>query len=147
MIPNTLNLPTIWRGCDWGPVTLKWKDRNGLPLDVRAWTPKANSLHVNLNAQKVSNGIHGETKMVLTKAETANLKLGVEKWDWIWQSNDTRYRFPPFLAGKITIKDPVTSLGTDTPPSGPQLPDAPAEPPPITGPIESTEVTHDPPIP
>jgi hypothetical protein len=130
MKPGKLDLPTIWRGCDWGPVTLKWKDANGNPIDVRSWTPKAQSLNVDLNAQKIGSppGILGETQMVLTKAQTLHLKLGTENWDWIWQANNQTYRFPPFLSGKVTIKEPVTSVNGDTPPGAPEAAQ-PAEPP------------------
>jgi hypothetical protein len=120
MKPGKLDLPTIWRGCDWGPVTLKWKDANGEAIDLRAWTPLAQSLNVNLHPIKVGNGIHGETNLSLTSVQTLHLKLGVEKWDWIWQSNNGSYRFPPFLSGTIAIKEPVVRLPGD-------IPDLPSE--------------------
>lgn len=137
MIPNTLNLPTIWRGCDWGPVTLKWKDANGQPLNVISWTPLAQSLNVNLRPVKVNNGVAGETKIALTAAQTLHLKLGTEKWDWIWQTNDGSYRFPPFLAGKIAIKEPVVRLPGDRPRD--DAPGDDTQPPGITDP-PTTEV-------
>lgn len=128
MKPGHLDLPTIWRGCDWGPVTLKWKDANGQPLDVRTWTPRAQSLNVNLNALK-TNGGQGITTLSLTKDETLHLKLGVENWDWIWETNNHSYRFSPFLSGKIVIKAPVTGVNGDTPPGIPEGIESPEEPP------------------
>lgn len=129
MIPNTVNLPTIWRGCDWGPVELRWKNPDGTPINLTpvqglVWTPKAHSLHVNLHAS-VTNAAQGITHMILDRDLTINLRLGVEKWDWVWERLtvahpiQVRYRFPPFLSGKITIKDPVSSVGGDTPPDIP----------------------------
>jgi hypothetical protein len=109
MKPGHLDLPIIWRGCDWGPVTLKWKDGGGNPIDVRAWTPVAQSLNINLGAVK-TNALHGITTLSLTKAQTAHLKLGVENWDWIWQANTGAYRYPPFLSGKVAIRQPVQSV-------------------------------------
>jgi hypothetical protein len=114
MKPGKLDLPTIWRGCDWGPVTLKWKDVNGNPINITAWTPCAQSLNKNRNAAKKTPYTGGETTLSLTKAQTLHLKLGTENWDWIWQSSNTRY--PPFLTGKVAIKEPVTGVEGDTPP-------------------------------
>lgn len=130
MKPGKLDLPTIWRGCNWGPVTLKWKDANGVPINVTAWTPRAQSLNVNLNAQKLpqSGETIGQTTLSLDKTQTLHLKLGVENWDWIWERTNQSYRFQPFLAGKITIKEPVTSVNGDTPPGAPEIPDE-SEPP------------------
>jgi hypothetical protein len=111
MTPGPLDLPTIWRGCDWGPVTLKWKDRNGDPIDVSQFRPIAQSLNVNLNAQ-IIDAAGGVTTLSLTREDTASLKLGVEAWDWIWEHNrmPTDYRFPPFLSGKVAIKEPKTRI-------------------------------------
>lgn len=109
MKPAPLDLPTIWRGCDWGPVILKWKDPNGDPINVSGWRPRAESLNINLNA-RITNLAQGITQMSLDRAQTANLKLGVETWDWIWeQLSNGQFRYPPFLSGKVAIKEPQTS--------------------------------------
>jgi hypothetical protein len=118
MKPAKLDLPTIWRGCDWGPVTLKWKNVNGTPINLDAWRPIAYSLNINLNAQKSTTEV-GTTTIRLLKSQTLHLKLGVENWDWIWQTENGSYRFPPFLAGKVAVKDPVTSVNGDTLPGIP----------------------------
>jgi hypothetical protein len=112
MKPGPLDLPTIWRGCDWGPVTFKWKDKNGVAIDVSQWRPVARSLNIDLNPL-VTDPAGGVVTLSLTRDQTASLKLGVEQWDWIWEHNvtPTDYRFPPFLSGKVPIKQPVTTPG------------------------------------
>lgn len=115
MKPGKLDLPTIWRGCDWGPVTLKWKDQNGDPIDLTGWQPKAESLNIDLNPE-ITNAVSGITTLSLSRVETANLRLGVESWDWIWEHLDPgAYRYPPFLAGKVPIKEPQTRVGGTIP--------------------------------
>jgi hypothetical protein len=132
MKPGPLDLPTIWRGCDWGPVTLKWKDKNGQPINLSGWYPVAQSLKINLNPTITDVG-QGETQLALTRIQTKNLRLGVENWDWIWQRIQGQYRFPPFLAGKVQIKDPVSPVLGDEPPFIP--PETPVA-------IAGTNVTH-----
>jgi len=114
MKPAKLDLPTIWRGCDWGPVTLKWKDANGDPINLAGWYPRAKSLNHFLGAALVDNGVDGVTIMTLPREDTASYKLGVESWDWVWEHYDSHgvldYRFQPFLSGKIAVKDPVTTF-------------------------------------
>jgi hypothetical protein len=124
MKPATLDLPTIWRGCDWGPVTLKWKDANGQPINLAGWQCRAQSLNIFLGAV-ITDRAHGVTTLSLSKGETALFKLGTEKWDWIWERTNGSYRFPPFLSGKVQIKDPVTATGTD--PGSPGIPELPDE--------------------
>lgn len=109
MQPGPLNLPTIWRGSDWGPVILKWKDQNGNPINLNGWTPRAHSLNIDLNPQIVDPG-NGVTTLSLTAAQTSDAILGVESWDWIWERiGPPSYRFPPFLSGKVPIKQPQTN--------------------------------------
>src|SRR5262249_15367822 len=88
------------------------------------WRPLAESLNINLGAV-ISNSANGETILSLSKVYTSNLRLGVENWDWIWERIDDAYRFPPFLAGKVQVKDPVSGISTDTLPPLPPPPDAP----------------------
>jgi hypothetical protein len=141
MTPAPVNLPTIWRGCDWGPVTLKWKDANGQPINLSGWRARAESLNVNLNAVILtqSGNTIGHTTLSLTRADTLHLKLGSEKWDWIWEhlrQGQVDFRFPPFLAGTVQIKSPTTGVNGDTPPGIPDtdpplLTDSPDTPPPL----------------
>lgn len=142
MKPAKLDLPTIWRGCDWGPVTLKWKNANGDPINLTGWQCRAQSLNIFLGAV-ITDRAGGVTQLSLGKGETALFKLGVESWDWIWEHlhlGQIDYRFPPFLAGKVQIKDPVTATGTD--PGTPLIPEDPEDPdntdPPI---IETPPIT------
>lgn len=116
MTPGKLDLPTIWRGCDWGPVTLKWKDQNGDPIPLTGWAARAYSLNVNLNA-RITNYALGYTELALDRNQTAALKLGTERWDWIFERVAGQYRFPPFLSGRIIVRDPVTTIPPEIPPS------------------------------
>jgi hypothetical protein len=111
MKPGKLDLPTIWRGCDWGPVTFKWKDANGVALNVSQFRPVAKSLNIDLNPT-VTDPAGGVVTLSLTRDETANLRLGTESWDWIWEHNrtPTDYRFPPFLAGQVAIRQPTSKF-------------------------------------
>jgi hypothetical protein len=109
MKPGKLDLPTIWRGCDWGPVTLKWKDPNGAPFDLDGWLPKAQSLNIDLNPV-ITNSSQGETTLFLDRVQTSVLRLGVEAWDWVWESASPPFRYPPFLCGKVPIKQPQTRV-------------------------------------
>jgi|SRR5215471_1159729 len=114
MKPAKLDLPTIWRGCDWGPVTLKWKDVDGNPINLDGWQPKAESINIDLKPS-ITSSSGGVTVMKLSHVDTANLRLGSEGWDWIWEKLDTQYRYPPFLAGKVVIKEPLTSANGNQP--------------------------------
>lgn len=119
MKPAKLDLPTIWRGCDWGPVTMKWKDQDGHPINLAGFQPKASSLNVDLHP-RITDAAGGVTEMMLDRNETSSMKLGVESWDWIWEAVTGDYRFPPFLAGKLPIMEPQTptrSIPIGPPPS------------------------------
>lgn len=109
MKPGPLDLPTIWRGCDWGPVTMKWKDQAGQPINLAGWQPRAQSLNVDLSPV-ITDESGGVTTLSLNKTQTANLRLGVENWDWIWERISDEYRFPPFLSGIVSIKEPQTQV-------------------------------------
>lgn len=105
MKPGKLDLPVVWRGCDYAPVIFRWKDLNGEPFNLTGWTPRARSISINFNPI-ITNPLGGETKISLTKEQTANLRLGVEPWDWVWENGCSR--IPPTLAGNVEIKDPTT---------------------------------------
>lgn len=105
MKPGKLDLPTIWRGCDYATIVMRWKDLDGEPFNLTGWTARAQSLNVAFNVF-VANAEAGVTGMNLTKAQTATLRLGKEPWDWIWENNGSR--LPPILAGMVEIKDPTT---------------------------------------
>lgn len=107
MKPGKLDLPTIWRGADWPPVTLVWKDQNGDPFNLTGWTPTAKSINLNLNPT-VTHATTGITQIVRSKVENTGIKLGIEAWDWVWVRDSDGYEFPPFLAGNVTIKEPVS---------------------------------------
>jgi hypothetical protein len=104
MKPAPVDLPTIWRGCDWDDIILRWKDANGDPMDLRDWYPLAMTTQFSLNARKTAT--LGETRMSLTKEETTVLKLGVYQWNWIF-SNTNGSIPPPFLSGHVEVKNPI----------------------------------------
>ena len=66
MTPGKLDLPSIWRGCDWGPVTFTWKDQNGDRIDLSGWIPKVFAISFSLGAQ-VQDPSHGVTTLSLTR--------------------------------------------------------------------------------
>jgi hypothetical protein len=123
MKPGKLDLPIIWRGCDWPRVVLKWKDANGQPFDLGGWSPKATTTSGYDLRASITDPVNGITQMFLTHTDTAEFDLGTQSWDWIWESFDNPqvpYRYPPFLQGSVTIKEPVT--GGPPPPPAPERP-------------------------
>lgn len=104
MIPGNLQLPTIWIGCDWQPIILKWKDANGDPFDLTLWAPKATTrTGISLNAV-VIDPTGGVTMISLPRSTTAIMKLGVEQWDWVWSFvGEPTAVYPPILSGNIQV--------------------------------------------
>lgn len=113
MNPGKLDLPTIWRGCTYGPVRISWTDDNNHPVNLSGWTPRAYSRYFQFNA-RVTNAAQGLTTVGLPIQVTQALKLGVTNWDFIW-TQDTSFQtvLSPFLKGKVEVKDPVTDPQTN----------------------------------
>jgi hypothetical protein len=111
MKPGKLDLPTIWRGCEWSLIFFYWKDLNGDPFDLTGWTPTAHTRHFDLRALIWDDPEHhaaaGITYMLLPATLTANLRLGVEPWDFIFVTPDGR-ALPPILSGNVEVKQPTT---------------------------------------
>jgi hypothetical protein len=108
MKPGYLDLPIIWRNCDWLPVNMTWSDENGRALKLNGWEPRAYSRHFNLNAT-VTDPAKGKTRMVLSQAQTSKLNLGKDTWDWVWVQTVAPYVVTrPVLRGTLEVKDPVT---------------------------------------
>lgn len=107
MKPGKLNLPIIWRGCDWPVITLIWKDLNGNPIDLTDWRPYASTNKFVLNAQ-VTDPPNGVTQMVLSNEETTDMALGEQPWSWLFQQISTGAVLPPLLSGMVTVKQPTT---------------------------------------
>lgn len=117
MKPGKLDLPTIWRGCDWGPVILKWKDQNGDPINLSGWQARAYSRNINLHAQ-ITDYAGGVSQLILGNDLTKGMRIGREKWDWIFERLPPgNYRFPPFLSGYVIIADPATTIPPEMAPS------------------------------
>jgi hypothetical protein len=112
---GTYNLPIIWRGSTYNAIVFTWLDGNGNPFDITNWTPIAQSLNIDL-APQVIDAPSGTTSISFTQVETANLKLGVESWDWVFESVDGLTRTSPLLSGTVEVKDPVTTVLPPVPP-------------------------------
>jgi hypothetical protein len=107
MKPGTLDLPVIWRGCIYQDILLDWKDQDGQPINLSGFIPFATLRDgTSLNAAIV-DAANGKTKLGLSTGQTTKLKLGVQDWDWIWATTATpAVVFPPFLSGKVPVKQP-----------------------------------------
>jgi len=112
--PAAVDLPIIWRGCNYGDVILAWKNPDGSQFDLTGWTPKASTRNFDFTIAMPSPG-SGFTRIRLSKAITAGLRLGREAWDWIW-TDPNGVIYPPILAGYVAIKEPVTDPTTDASP-------------------------------
>jgi hypothetical protein len=109
MKPGKLDLPIIWRGCDWPIITLRWKDLNGNPFNLTGWSPYASTNRFSLNAA-VTNAAGGITQLSMTKAQTGVLQLGVQPWSWLWTYGPTNQTIPPVLEGSVIIKEPTSNV-------------------------------------
>lgn len=109
MKPFILDLPPIYRGCHYLPIIFKWKDAMGDPMTLSGWTPYCATKHFSLNAV-VINPTTGTTRISLTRFQSADLKLGVEEWDWVWENHFGPSITGPYLAGTIEIKEPLAHL-------------------------------------
>jgi hypothetical protein len=110
MKPGKLDLPIIWRGCAWLDIALDWKDQDGQPINLEGFIPLATMRDgTSLNA-RVINAAQGKTRLGLSTAETANLKLGVQDWDWLWGSADPYTVLPPFLSGQVPVQQPKSHI-------------------------------------
>ena len=123
MKPGSLDLPVIWRGCEYAPITFQSRDQTGNPFELTGWSPLAmtrNGTNLNAVITDVENGV---TQITMSPAQTGNLKLGTVNWDWVWFFNDVPQ--PPILTGSIPVKEPLTNISAPLPPSPPPPP-APA---------------------
>lgn len=118
MKPGHYDLPIIWRGSTYTAIIFTWLDTAGNPINLTGWTPRARSLNIDFNPQIVS-ATAGTTSISFSKEETANMKLGVEEWDWVFESV-LGQRSGPLLSGFVTIKDPATMTAMER--SGVNLP-------------------------
>lgn len=118
MKPGPLNLPTIWRGCDWQDIIFRWKTPDGEPFDLSLWIPVAQTrTGVSLNAV-VTNADAGITKLSLPRATTAAMKLGQEQWDWVWAYiGPPSVVYPPILSGNVIVAQPDTRTIPVQPPT------------------------------
>lgn len=109
MKPGRYDLPTIWKGCDWLPITFKWKDGEGNPVDLTGLTPFVQTNGgINLNPG-ILDAANGVVLLSLPKSITENLRVGDQQWDWVWWQNyPTGVKYPPMLAGVVPIREPHT---------------------------------------
>lgn len=109
MKPGKYDLPTIWRGCDWLPITIIWKDGDGNPVNLNGKTPfvKTNG-GFNLNPG-ILDAANGVTVLSLPKSYTSDIPVGDQQWDWIWWENyPNGVKYPPFLFGTVPVREPKT---------------------------------------
>lgn len=108
MKPGPLNLPIIWRGCEWQAIPMKWKNQDGTPFNLAGWTPLAMTRSgISLNPV-VTDEEGGITSISLTRTQTESMKLGVEQWDWVWWDTVNDIVYPPTLSGTILVDQPTT---------------------------------------
>lgn len=107
MKPAKLDLPTIWRNCDWLPVTFKWKDSLGNPIDLTPYAAAAltRDFTIPLDSSQAAEGI---MVLSMTNIQTAALKLGVYQWNWVFRTQaDPTLIIPPILYGIVEVKNPI----------------------------------------
>lgn len=109
MKPGKLDLPTIWRGCEYPAIILKWKNPDGTPFNLAGWLPFAETrTGISLNPI-ITDEENGVTQMSLNRLETGGMKLGVEQWDWVWwNSGNGNTLYPPILSGSVLVDQPTT---------------------------------------
>jgi hypothetical protein len=108
MRPAPVDLPIIWRGSDWLAVLFNWKDGDGNPFDLTGWKFLAQTRRFDLNGT-VTSATDGSTTVSLTSEVTRALKLGTEQWD-CWFIDPSGIITPPLLAGKVEVKEKITTL-------------------------------------
>lgn len=114
MTPFILDLPPIYRGCTYPAIFLKWKDSGGQPMTLSGWTPYCTTSHFNLNAV-VTNPRDGTTRISLTRFQSAELKLGIAYWDWVWVNHFDTKITGPYLSGKIEVKQALSHIDRPLP--------------------------------
>jgi hypothetical protein len=116
MKPGKFDLPIIWRGCDYPVITFKWKNVDGTPFPISGFTPVVRSVSIDFHPI-VADAPNGVITISLTRDKTAGFKLGVEAWDWVWvyYLSTPAITYPPVLAGKVEVKDPVSKPYTFLP--------------------------------
>ncbi len=115
MKPGTYDLPIIWRGSTYPAITFTWLDAAGNPTNLNGWIPRARSRSIDFNPQIVDPDA-GTVTISFTQYQTANFKLGVELYDWIWElpgTNGNAIRTVPYLQGKVQVKDPSTTTSSE----------------------------------
>lgn len=114
MMPYVMDLPPIYKGCTWPAIILSWKAPGGGPMTLTGWTPYCTTKHFNLNAV-VLDTTRGTTRISLSRLETVPLKLGVEYWDWVWVNNFDTSITVPHLAGRVEVRQPLSSTARPLP--------------------------------
>lgn len=108
------NVPlTIYTGTTFGPVTLTCRDAEGVLVDLTGWTAYAEvrkteggPVIVDLEPVITDAG-GGVVTLGLSKEDTAALPVGGYLWDILLQ-RPTGERLGPYVAGKVSIKKPIT---------------------------------------
>ena len=120
MKPGRYDLPIIWRGSNYFGGNFTWLNANGEPVNLDGWIPRARSLNIDFSPQ-ITDLAGAVTTITFTKDQTANLKLGIEWWDWVWERTGggaNAIRTVPFLRGIVEVRDPATTTGSEQPFNG-----------------------------
>ena len=103
MKPAQVDLPTIWRNCNWDQVLFYWLDQDGDAFDLTGWQFNAETPQFSL-MPTIVNASGGVTSVAMAPSGTTLLRLGVHRWNCWFTPPDLRAT-PPLLAGKVEVKD------------------------------------------
>ncbi len=105
--PYQLDLPVIWRGLPWGPVTVTISDTNGDPVNLTGFTVSAATPLFSLNPVITTPAAGLVTLGPLIPATTSTLPIGDQNYDLTGIKGAGGFT-KPFFAGKIPVKQPIS---------------------------------------
>lgn len=110
--PTLVNLE-IHKGATYGPLIIRLKDSQNLPVDLTGWSvwaevrsDSAAAVALDL-APTISDALTGEVTISKTDEQTAALTAGTYLWDLLAE-NDSGERLGPIVSGSVTIKNLIT---------------------------------------
>lgn len=110
MNPAIIDLPDIYRGCLYPAISFNWKNPAGGIANLNGWIPLCFAKEFQFTLLTDTN--LGQTRMVLNQGLTSGLRLGKQKWDFIWLTGGIV--FPPVLSGIVTIRETLTPAQLNT---------------------------------
>jgi hypothetical protein len=104
----------ILAGITLGPIELKFKDKNGDPVDLTGWSAWAQVRKTYLGAiihdlsPSITDAEQGVVTISQTDEQTSSIDhIGAFQWDLILQ-NTSGQRLGPLVAGSCVINKPIT---------------------------------------